>query len=250
MLQTELLGAVFRTAEDDGQIAVAAAELIDEFLFGSVLFESNAIAQFVKAAHVGCFHTHEIVAGGVLVKKIVKDLSVVKILGNGDAQVALIETAASVAGNIEQEHSRTHQHGNADGKPDSAHAGGDARSHGQEDEENVTGGSGYGAEADKAECAQHRNACAGVAVDHEDDKLNDNGQSNKRHRQAAADLTAEAIDEGYKQTQGKGYSNGDKSRFGSEIACGVVGVDRFKHDLLLSFSTFLFQQILIIGSVF
>ena len=54
--------------------------------------------------------------------------------------------------------------------------------HGEEDAGDVARRAGRGAEADKAERAGHRNACAEVAVDEQDDDLHHRGQQRERHR--------------------------------------------------------------------
>ena len=65
---------------------------------------------------------------------------------------------------------------------DVAHAGREAERHGEEDAGDVARRAGRGAEADKAERAGHRNACAEVAVDEQDDDLHHRGQQRERHR--------------------------------------------------------------------
>ena len=62
------------------------------------------------------------------------------------------------------------------------HAGRETERHGEEDAGDVARRAGCGAEADEAERAGHRNACAEVAVDEQDDDLHHRGQQRERHR--------------------------------------------------------------------
>ena len=64
----------------------AAAECVDELLFLGSIGKGYAVAQLEQTSHIGGLGGDELPVCCVLCQEIIKDVSIVQILRNGDAQ--------------------------------------------------------------------------------------------------------------------------------------------------------------------
>ena len=68
----------------DLQVAVAAAELIDHFLFLAGILHGQIVGQPEEAAHIGGLDLYQLIGGGILLQNGLEHIGVIQILGNGD----------------------------------------------------------------------------------------------------------------------------------------------------------------------
>ena len=117
---------------------------------------------------------------GVSGEYVVKFVRIVEILRYGDPQVAdkVVSLLEMNEGN--DEHHQTDQRDKDGSESDIAHRGGKSGRHGEEDADDLLGGSGYAAEAYQRERAHDRDAGADAAVDEHDHGLYDRGDQEKR----------------------------------------------------------------------
>ena len=182
----EFAGSGLLARNCDFQVSVAAAQLVNEFLFQFGVPEGELVGQAQQAAHVGSLHLRELAAVGVALEQVVKDTGIVQIFGNGDVQ-GLVTGRFLAGAEVYQvvEDADTAQH-NGDDKAvaDVSHAHDQPCSHGQENGANLFGGAGYRAEAHQVEGARHRHSRADVAVNHHDDDAYHGGEQSQGGHEA------------------------------------------------------------------
>ena len=140
------------------------------------------IMQVIQAAHAGRADRDQLGCARILREQIVKQTGVVQIFRDGDLELLLLLRPAAEGHRRIDKQQQAHHNAGHDRDADVAHAGREAERHGEEDAGDVARRAGRGAEADKAERAGHRNACAEVAVNEQDDDLHHRGQQRERHR--------------------------------------------------------------------
>ena len=78
-----------RNHHADLEVAVAAAQLVDEALNAVFVFQLHAVAELVKTAHICGFNVHQLAGFCVFIKQIVKFVRIVKVLGDRDFKLSL-----------------------------------------------------------------------------------------------------------------------------------------------------------------
>ena len=160
-----------RLAAAHFKIAVAAAKRIEKFFFVAVVRKVHAIVQLIEAAEACGLDFRKLCVGGVFFENIVEHLGVIERFRDGDAELFF---AAAVCTDMEEDEQIQHGARNdreEHGERDIAAAAGETHGHSNEDDGDVFGVTGCGAETDKAERAGDRNARADVAVDEHNDGL-------------------------------------------------------------------------------
>ena len=156
-------------AANDVQVAVAAAEGVNELLFDVGGNEGDVVVEVIQTAHAGGADRNQLSRTGILREQVLKQTGVVQIFRDGDLGLLLLLRPAAEGQRRVDEQQQAHRSAGHDRDADVAHAGRETKRHGEEDAGDVARRAGCGAEADEAERAGHRNACAEVAVDEQDD---------------------------------------------------------------------------------
>ena len=154
----------------DLQIAVPAADGVDQALLQPGLPEGDPVSQAEHTAHIGGLDTDQLVGSGVGLNQIIEDAGVIQILGDGDIEGPMdaLGGSAQIGVVAEQEHGAQH-HGEDQCIEHLAHARSQTCAHGQEEHTQFPGIAGQGAETDEAEGACHSKASADVMVDDHND---------------------------------------------------------------------------------
>ena len=125
------------------------------------------VRELKETAHVGGFYGYDFAARGIFVEKIVKQLGVIEILRDGDAQrlftFRLLAEAKPGAGKYE--HGKSEDHGEQNSVSEIAHAGDKSCAHRKKQHADLFCGSRYGAEADKTESTCDGNTGTDISVD-------------------------------------------------------------------------------------
>ena len=182
-----------RLAAAHFEIAVAAAKRIEKFFFVAVVRKAHAIVQLIEATEACGLDFRKLCVGGVFFENIVEHLGVIERFRDGDAELFF---AAAVCTDMEEDEQIQHGARNdreEHGERDIAAAAGETHGHGNEDDGDVFGVTGCGAETDKAERAGDRDARADVAVDEHNDGLHGKRQQNDSEYKALRKACAARI---------------------------------------------------------
>ena len=82
------LGGVFALGEADLEVAVAAAQLVEEIFFACLRQHRHIVGELEEAAHVACLDARLLGARREPLENIVENAHVVEVLGNSGAQRA------------------------------------------------------------------------------------------------------------------------------------------------------------------
>ena len=144
------------------------------------------VGELKETAHVGGFYGYDFAARGIFVEKIVKQLGVIEILRDSDAQrlftFRLLAEAKPGAGKYE--HGKSEDHGEQNSVSEIAHAGDKSCAHRKKQHADLFCGSRYGAEADKTESTCDGNTGTDISVDHHDNDTDDRRKQGKGDHEA------------------------------------------------------------------